>query len=141
MALFATHNSSEFHIGDLVRVYQKIQEDQKIRTQVFEGMVIAVRGIGPNKSFTVRRIGAGGIGVERIFPLASPLIEKVEVRAKGRVRRAKLYYIRTKTSRELADITKKKSVQSRPASRGESDRDRSQTKLRSDRSKRKARKK
>jgi len=128
MALFATHNSSEFHIGDLIRVYQKIQEDQKIRTQVFEGMVIAVRGIGPNKSFTVRRIGAGGIGVERIFPLASPLIEKVEVRAKGRVRRAKLYYIRTKTSRELADITKKKSVQI-------------QTKPRSDRGKRKSKKK
>lgn len=111
MALFASHNGSEFHIGDLIRVYQKIQEDQKIRTQVFEGTVIAVRGIGSNKSFTVRRIGAGGIGVERIFPLSSPLIEKVEVRAKGRVRRAKLYYIRTKTSRELADITKKKTVQ------------------------------
>lgn len=111
MALLAVHNGNEFHIGDLVRVYQKIQEDQKIRTQVFEGTVIAVRGQGINKSFTVRRIGSGGIGVERIFPLFSPLIEKVEVRAKGHVRRSKLYYIRTKTSRELADITKKLALQ------------------------------
>lgn len=94
-----------------MRVHQKIQEDQKIRTQIFEGTLIAVSGMGANKSFTVRRVGAGGIGIERIFPLSSPLIEKVEVRAKGRVRRAKLYYIRTKTSRELADITKKKTVQ------------------------------
>lgn len=108
MSLVATHNDSQFHIGDVVRVHQKIQEDQKIRTQIFEGTVIAVRGSAINKSFTVRRIGAGSIGVERIFQLASPLIEKVEVRAKGNVRRSKLYYIRNKTSRELADITKKK---------------------------------
>lgn len=110
MALAAIHNGNEFRIGDLVRVHQKIHEDQKIRTQVFEGTVIALGGDGVNKSLTVRRIGAGGIGVERIFPLSSPLLEKVEVRAPGNVRRAKLYYIRTKTSRELRDITKKRDM-------------------------------
>ena len=113
MALFAVHNGNQFSIGDLVRVYQKIHEDQKIRTQIFEGTVIAVRGEGQNKSFVVRRIGAGGIGTERIFPLFSPLVERVEVRAKGKVRRSKLYYIREKTSSELADITKKTHRQSK----------------------------
>lgn len=108
MALGTTHNGREFHIGDMVHVHQKIHEDQKIRTQVFEGTVIAFRGDGVNKSFTVRRIAAGGIGVERIFPLSSPLLEKIEVKAKGNVRRAKLYYIRNKTSRELSDITRKR---------------------------------
>lgn len=108
MSLSVTVGSVEFHIGDMVRVHQKIHEDQKIRTQIFEGTVIALRGIGTNKSFTVRRIGSGGIGVERIFLLSSPLLEKIEVQAKGNVRRAKLYYIRNKTSRELADITKKR---------------------------------
>lgn len=107
MALFLVHNAQEFHIGDVIRVHQKIQEDEKTRTQVFEGTVIAVKGEGPNKTFTVRRIGAGGIGVERIFPLLSPLIEKVEVKAKGSVRRAKLYYLRGKTATEVAEITKK----------------------------------
>lgn len=125
MALFLVHNAQEFHIGDVIRVHQKIQEDdplrqsarfdesrrageaRKTRTQVFEGTVIAMKGEGPNKTFTIRRIGAGGIGVERIFPLLSPLIEKVEVKAKGSVRRAKLYYLRGKTATELAEITKK----------------------------------
>lgn len=107
MALFLVHNAQEFHIGDVIRVHQKIQEDEKTRTQVFEGTVIAMKGEGPNKTFTVRRIGAGRIGVERIFPLLSPLIEKIEVKAKGSVRRAKLYYLRGKTATELAEITKK----------------------------------
>lgn len=107
MALFAVHNEKPFHIGDIVRVHQKIQEGDKTRTQIFEGMVIAIRGEGINKSFTVRRIGTGGIGVERIFPLASPLIEKVEVAKPGAVRRSKLYYLRKKTSHEVAEITKR----------------------------------
>lgn len=111
MTLLAFHNDSQFNVGDIVRVHQKIQEDQKVRTQIFEGTVIAIHGIGVNRGFTVRRIGAGNIGVERIFPLSSPLIEKVEVRAQGNVRRSKLYYIRSKTSREVADLTKKKTTQ------------------------------
>lgn len=107
MALFAIHNEKPFHVGDIVRVHQKIREDEKVRIQIFEGMVIAIKGEGVNKSFTVRRIGAGNIGVERIFPLASPLIEKVEVAKPGAVRRSKLYYLRKKTSHEVAEITKR----------------------------------
>lgn len=108
MALVATHNDKEFRIGDTVRVYQKIQEDSKTRTQIFEGTVIAIRGMGINKMFTVRRLGAGGVAIERIFPLASPFVEQVEVKAAGSIRRAKLYYIREKSAREVADITKRK---------------------------------
>jgi large subunit ribosomal protein L19 len=108
MALSATHNDQVFKIGDMVRVHQRIQEDNKTRTQVFEGTLIAVRGTGINKMFTVRRLGANSVAIERIFPLESPFVERIEVKAAGSVRRAKLYYIREKTSREIADITKRK---------------------------------
>ncbi len=108
MALSATHNDQEFKIGDIVRIHQRIQEDNKTRTQVFEGNLIAIRGTGINKMFTVRRLGSNNVAIERIFPLASPFVERIEVKAQGTVRRAKLYYIRDKTSREVADITKRR---------------------------------
>ncbi len=81
-----------FLVGDTVRVHQKIQEGDKTRIQVFEGVVLSIRGRGENKSFTVQKI-VDGIGVERIWPVNSPLVQKVEVKshAKRRVRRAKLY--------------------------------------------------
>lgn len=107
MALTALHNDEEFRIGDTIRVHQKIQEDNKTRTQIFEGTVIALRGTGEAKTFTVRRIGAANVAIERIFPLSSPLVERVEVRAQAKVRRAKLYYIRDKTSKEIAELTKR----------------------------------
>lgn len=107
MALTAVHDKRPFSVGDIVRVHQKITEAGKTRIQVFEGMVIAIRGEGGNKTFTVRRIAAGGVGVERIFPLYSPLIEKVESIRRGSVRRSKLYYIRGKTAHEIAEITKR----------------------------------
>jgi large subunit ribosomal protein L19 len=88
----------KFRPGDLVRVYQKIKEADKERTQVFEGTVIRIKKSGPRSSFTVRKISYG-VGVEKIFPLHSPLIEKVEVRQKGSVRRAKLYYLRERTGK------------------------------------------
>lgn len=78
-----------------------------MRTQVFEGMIISIKGEGVNKTFTVRRIATGNIGVERIFPLFSPLIEKIEVVSKGRVARSKLYYLRGKPAREMAEVTKR----------------------------------
>lgn len=113
MALTAVHNARSFSVGDIVRVHQKITEAGlpageagKTRIQVFGGMVIAIRGEGENKTFTVRRVGAGGVGIERIFPLYSPLIEKVEVVKRGSVRRSKLYYLRDKTAHEIAEITK-----------------------------------
>jgi large subunit ribosomal protein L19 len=112
MALLATHKDKEFHIGDIVRVHQKIQEDNKTRTQVFEGTVMAIQGQGMGKSFIVRRIGAANVAIERIFPLSSPLVEKVEVKTPGHVKRSKIYFIREKSARELAEITRPRTVRS-----------------------------
>jgi len=82
-----------FNVGDTVRVHAKVKEGDKERVQVFEGTVIAKKGGGIGESFTVRKISYG-IGVERVFPLSSPLVKKIEVKRKGEVRRAKLYYLR-----------------------------------------------
>jgi large subunit ribosomal protein L19 len=82
-----------FTAGDTVKVYVKIKEGEKERTQVFQGVVISKRGGGTNATFTVRKVSYG-IGVERIFPLHSPIIGKIEVITRGRVRRAKIYYLR-----------------------------------------------
>jgi len=81
--------------GDTVKVHVKVKEGEKERIQVFQGVIIAIRGGGMRASFTVRKISSG-IGVERIFPLNSPSIGKLEVLRHGRVRRAKLYYLRDK---------------------------------------------
>ncbi len=86
-------NIPAFAPGDTVKVSAKIMEGEKERTQLFQGVVIKVRHGGVGASFTVRRV-AYGIGVERTFPLCSPLVEKVEVVRHGKVRRAKLYYLR-----------------------------------------------
>ncbi len=86
----------QFRAGDTVRVYVRIKEGEKVRVQRFEGVCIALRGQGTGKTFTVRKIGANGVGVERIFPLYSDSIEKIEVVRRGRVRRAKLYYLRNR---------------------------------------------
>ncbi len=85
----------DFVPGDTIRVHQKIQEGDKTRIQVFEGVVLAIKGRGENKSFTVQKM-VGDVAVERIWPIASPLIQKVEVKAhaKKRVKRAKLYNLR-----------------------------------------------
>jgi large subunit ribosomal protein L19 len=85
----------DFVPGDVVKVYQKIQEGEKSRTQIFEGVVLAIKGRGENKMFTVRKL-VGDVAVERNFPIGSPSIEKVAVKAhsKNTVRRAKLYYLR-----------------------------------------------
>ncbi len=82
-----------FGPGDTVKVHQRVVEGDKQRIQVFEGVVISRRGSRTNASFTVRKVSYG-IGVERIFPLHSPNIEKIEVTRAGKVRRAKLYYLR-----------------------------------------------
>lgn len=88
--------------GDTVRVHQKIQEKGKTRIQIFEGMVLARKhGSSPSATFTVRK-NSGGYGVERIFPLYSPNIDKIEVTKRAKVRRAKLYYIRDKAVKEIS---------------------------------------
>lgn len=108
----------EIHVGDTLRVHYKLIEHEKVsgktkrevheetreRTQVFEGIVLAIKGSGANAMFTVRRIGAGAIGVERIFPLISPWIKNIEVKTRANVRRAKLYYLRAKHGREATKL-------------------------------------
>jgi large subunit ribosomal protein L19 len=86
---------SPFDIGDTVKVYTKVVEGDKERLQPFQGVVIARKGGGTRETFMVRKVSFG-VGVERIFPLHSPSIEKIEVLRKGAVRRAKLYYLRSK---------------------------------------------
>jgi large subunit ribosomal protein L19 len=88
----------KFDVGDIVDVHQRIVEGDKERIQVFSGTVIMRKGEGINATFTVRRI-VNNEGVERIFPLHSPKIEKLEVKRKSRVRRAKLYYLRERTGK------------------------------------------
>lgn len=93
----------EIHIGDTIRVNSRVVEGDKTRIQIFEGILIRIRGRGENKTFTVRKIGAGGIGVERTWPLNANSIVKIEVKKKaGKVRRSKLYYLR--------DLTGKKAI-------------------------------
>lgn len=87
----------QFKVGDTVDVGFKIKEGEKTRVQAFSGVAIARKGAGLSETFTVRKIGAAGIGVERIFPTHSPLIEYIKVKKPGKVRRAKLYYLRNKS--------------------------------------------
>jgi large subunit ribosomal protein L19 len=89
----------EFHPGDTIKVFAKFREGEKERVQPFQGTVIQLTGAGESKTFTVRKV-TRGIGVERIFPLASPNIIKIEVKKHGKVRRAKLYYLRGKKGKE-----------------------------------------
>ena len=82
-----------FKVGDTVAVHVRVREGDKERIQVFQGLVIRRRGAGPGETFTVRKISSG-VGVERIFPVQSPLVTKVEIKARGYVRRSRLYYLR-----------------------------------------------
>jgi large subunit ribosomal protein L19 len=87
-------NIPDFRAGDTVRVAVRIKEGNKERIQNYEGVCIAIRGEGTGRTFNVRKIGANSVGVERMFPLYSESIESIEVLRRGRVRRAKLFYLR-----------------------------------------------
>lgn len=89
----------DFSVGDCIAVSQRIKEGDKERTQVFEGDVIAIHNKGGSSSFTVRKVAANGVAVERIFPYHTPLIETIAVVRRGKVRRAKLYYVRNRVGR------------------------------------------
>ncbi|HOI99584.1 MAG TPA: 50S ribosomal protein L19 [Rectinema sp.] len=90
---------SDFRVGDTVRVSFKIVEGKSERIQAYEGLVIAIKNAGVGKTFTVRK-NSYGVGVERVFPFNSPRVEKVEIIKAGKVRRAKLYYIRSKVGKK-----------------------------------------
>ena len=91
-------NVPQFEIGDTVKVHVQIKEGDKSRIQVFEGTVIAKKHGGISETFTVRRV-AHGVGIERVFPVHSPVVDKVEVIRHGKVRRAKLYYLRDRVGK------------------------------------------
>lgn len=124
MAITAKIHDSTIHVGDTVSVNYKIiekevvagktkrekHEEQKERTQAFTGMVLAIRGTGDGKNFVVRHMGVGNVGVERIFPLISPWIKSVKVVKRGGVNQARLYYLRNKTAKETARISRKNEI-------------------------------
>lgn len=110
MADAFTLADNRINTGDTIRISQEISEGDKKRLQLFEGIVIAIKNSGAGKSFTVRKIGANGIGVEKIFPVNLPTLKKIEVRSKGQVRRSKLYYLRDRVGKAASRIKEKKTV-------------------------------
>ena len=118
MANQAQWNTTKLHIGDTIRVHYKLIEHEKVagktkrevkeetreRVQVFEGILIAIKGGQENQMITVRKIGVGAIGLERIFPIVSPWIKKIEVKKHGQIRRAKLYYLRARKGKAATKI-------------------------------------
>jgi large subunit ribosomal protein L19 len=94
----------DFRPGDTVKVFYRVQEEGKERIQPFEGIVIAIKGAGTSKTFTVRKIASQSVGVERIFPLHSPNIQKLERVKRGKVRRAKLYYMRERVGKSATKV-------------------------------------
>lgn len=90
-------------IGDTVKISHKVKEKDKERLQLYTGVVIAIKGKGPNKSFTVRRISSG-VGVERIWPVESPILSKIEIKQRGHARRAKLYYLRKRIGKGAVKV-------------------------------------
>lgn len=111
MSLYITHKETKFGIGDKVRVTQKIGN----RSAYFEGIVISISGRGEGKTFTVRRIGEQKIGIERIFPIELPSIEKIEIIRHGTsgVRRSKLYFLRHSSPKEIEQIYTRSNLRSK----------------------------
>lgn len=98
-------NDTAVHIGDMVRVHSMVIEGNKQRIQIFEGILIALSGRGENKMMTVRRVGTGGIGVEKKWPLDAKSLIKIEVKKKARkVRRSKLYFLRNLTGKQATRV-------------------------------------
>lgn len=104
MANSFSYKDQTHHIGDRVSVHLKIEEEDKTRTQIFDGVVIAIKGRGVGKTITVRKIGVNNIGVERIIPLGSPFLKKITTKTRGKVRRAKLYYLRDRVGRKALRV-------------------------------------
>jgi len=105
-----TYQDQSYHTGDTVRLHLNVAEGEKTRVQVFEGIVIAISGKDTGKSVLVRKIGANNIGVERLVPLMSPNLTKIELKSAGQVRRAKLYYLRDRVGRQATKVKTKVEV-------------------------------
>src|SRR5512135_3637786 len=105
---------AKFGVGDSVRVHTKVVEGDKERIQIFSGVVIGMRGSGLNETFTVRRISYGE-GVERVFPVHSPRVDKIEVERKGSVRRAKLTYLRKRLGKGATLVKEREAKAEAPA--------------------------
>jgi large subunit ribosomal protein L19 len=104
------YNNETYNSGDTVRLHLLVTEGDKTRTQIFEGIIIAIKGKGPGKAITVRKIGTGGIGVERVMPICSPTLQKIERKSEGSVRRAKLYYLRDRIGKQATKVKTKVQV-------------------------------
>lgn len=107
MAQYLKYKDQTITVGDTVRVHQEITEGDKTRIQIFEGIVIAVKNRDNGKSFTVRKVGANSIGVEKIYPINMPQIKDIEIKRKGDVRRAKLYFLRDRVGKAATRIKEK----------------------------------
>lgn len=107
MANRATHQGTTFNVGDTISVHHEIKEGDKSRIQNFDGIVIAIKASG-DPTFTVRKIASNQIGVEKIFPLNAPVVKKIEVKRKGFVRRAKLYFLRDRIGRRATKVREAK---------------------------------
>lgn len=114
MSQYFKYQDQNISVGDTVRVHQEVIENEKQRIQIFEGIVIAVKNRGNNRSFTVRKIAANNIGVEKIFPVMLPTIKKIEVKRQGQVRRSKLYYLRDRIGKQATRV-KEKALKSQAA--------------------------
>jgi large subunit ribosomal protein L19 len=110
MAKYFTYKNQEISVGDTVKVAFNVAEGDKTRQQIFEGIIIAVDNREAGKAFTVRKIAAGSIGVERIVPIQSPALADITIVTKGDVRRAKLFYMRDRIGKRAMKI-KKQAVQ------------------------------
>ena len=104
MANSFAYQNDTYHTGDTVRLHLTVSEGDKTRTQVFEGIIIKIKGEGAGKSFTIRKIGAGAIGVERIVPINTPTLTKIERKSLGLVHKAKLYHLRKRIGKQATKV-------------------------------------
>lgn len=107
MAKFLKFNDKSFSVGDTVKVLFNVKDGEKTRIQTFEGILIGVANRGAGKVFTVRKIAAGGIGVEKITPVDSPVVADIQMVTRGDVRRGKLYYLRSRVGKSASKVKKK----------------------------------
>lgn len=107
MAKFLEFNQKSFSVGDTLKVHFNVKDGEKTRIQIFEGILIGVANRGAGKVFTMRKIATGGIGVEKITPVDSPVVADIELVHRGDVRRSKLYYLRSRVGKSASKVKKK----------------------------------